>query len=194
MKNMKVKQNIALAVLMIFIAALTRLIPHWPNFTALGAVALFGGAYLSRRWAFIIPLIALFVSDLFLNNLIYAKQFPDAYDGFAFFTPGAWSIYGAFIAVIIVGMFMLRKVNVKSVLFTSVIAAMVFFVITNFAVWAGTPIFPKNAAGLIACYTAAIPFFWNTVLGNLFFGSILFGAYEYARQTGFINKLKEVRE
>ena len=107
---MKVNQNIALAVLMILIAALTRLIPHYPNFTAVGAVALFGGAYLSRRLAFIVPFLALFLSDLFLNNLIYAKQFPELFEGFVLFTPGGWAIYAAFADVIILlGMFTLRR-------------------------------------------------------------------------------------
>jgi hypothetical protein len=193
MKVMKINQNIALIGLMMLIAAMTRLIPHYPNFTALGAVALFGGAYLSRKWAFIVPIVALFVSDLFLNNLIYARQFPEVYDGFVLFTPGGLSIYIAFAAVVIIGMIALRKVNVRSVLGTSVLAAVVFFLVTNFAVWAGTGIFPKNATGLMACYAAGIPFFWNTMLGNLFFGSILFGIYEYVNQKGLITSPIQVK-
>lgn len=189
---MKINQNIALIAVMMLIAVSTRLIPHYPNFTALGAVALFGGAYLSRKWALIIPFAALFVSDLFLNNLIYAKQFPETYDGFAFFTPGALSIYLAFGLVVVLGSVMLRKVNVVNVLGTSVLAAVVFFLVTNFAVWAGSGLFPKNAAGLLACYTAGIPFFWNTLLGNVFFGSILFGVYEYASQSGLITRAVRV--
>jgi hypothetical protein len=135
----------------------------------------------------------LFLSDLFLNNLIYAKQFPDAYDGFTIFTPGGLSIYLAFGLVVVLGAVMLRKVNVVNVLGTSVLAAVVFFLVTNFAVWAGAGIFPKNATGLLACYTAGIPFFWNTLLGNVFFGSILFGAYEYASQSGLITSPARVR-
>ena len=80
----------------------------------------------------------------------------------------------------------IKNWRIVNVLGTSVLAAVVFFLVTNFAVWAGPGLFPKNATGLLACYTAGIPFFWNTVLGNIFFGSILFGAYEYASQRGLI--------
>ena len=178
--GMKIKQNTALIVLLIFVAAFTRLIPHYPNFTAVGAVALFGGAYLSRRWAYVIPLVALFVSDLFLNNMIYARQFPEAYEGFTLFHSGSIPVYLAFIAVIFMGTRTLRSVKVPRVLGSAVLAAVVFFVVTNFAVWAtGSVLYPKTPSGLLACYGAALPFFWNTVAGNLFFGAILFGGYEF---------------
>jgi len=178
---MKIKENTALIVIMILIAAMTRLIPHYPNFTAVGAVALFGGAYLSKRMAFIVPVVALFISNLFLNNLIYARQFPEFYEGFTLFSIEELPVYGAFIAVILIGMFLIKKATFKSVLGSAVLASVVFFVVTNFAVWAGSVMYPKSFAGLIACYTAAVPFFWSTLLGNVFFVAILFGGYEWVR-------------
>ncbi len=182
---MKLKENTALIVIMILIAAMTRLIPHYPNFTAVGAVALFGGAYLSKRMAFIVPLLALFVSDLLLNNLVYANMFPEFYSGFTIFSAQSLPVYGAFIVVIVIGMILIKKVNLKSVLGSAVLASGVFFLITNFAVWAGSLIYPKNIEGLIACYTAAVPFFWNTLFGNVLFAAILFGGYEWARSRNF---------
>ena len=179
---MKLKENTALIVIMILIAAMTRLIPHYPNFTAVGAVALFGGAYLSKRMAFIIPLLALFISDLFLNNLVYANQFPEFYDGFMLFNVKGLPVYGAFIAVILIGMFLIKKATIKNVLGSAILASVVFFLITNFAVWAGSVMYPKSFAGLIACYTAAVPFFWNTMLGNFFFVAVLFGGLEWVRR------------
>ena len=170
---------------MIVVAAMTRLIPHYPNFTAVGAVALFGGAYLSKRMAFIIPVIALFVSDLFLNNLIYAKQFPEFYEGFTLISLQALPIYGAFIVVIIIGMFFIKKATAKNVLGSAVLASVVFFLMTNFAVWAASAMYPKTIDGLIACFAAAVPFFWNTLLGNVVFVAILFGGYEWARRRNF---------
>ncbi len=178
---MKVRENTALVIVMILIAAMTRLIPHYPNFTAVGAVALFGGAYLSKRMAFIIPLVALFLSDLLLNNLIYAKQFPELYSGFTIFSLQSLPIYGAFIAVILIGMYAIKKASVKNVLGSALVASVVFFLVTNFAVWAGSLMYPKTFAGLIACFTAGVPFFWNTVAGNVFFVAILFGGYEWVR-------------
>ena len=182
---MKIRENTALVIIMILVAAMTRLIPHYPNFTAVGAVALFGGAYLSKRFALIIPLVALIVSDLFLNNLVYASQFPEFYDGFMLFNIKGLPVYGAFIAIILIGMFLIKKASVKNVLGSALLASVVFFLITNFAVWAGSVVYPKTLAGLIACYTAAIPFFWNTLLGNVFFVGVLFGGYEWARRRNF---------
>ena len=178
---MKLRENTALVIVMILVAAMTRLIPHYPNFTAVGAVALFGGAYLSKRMAFIIPVVALFISDLFLNNLIYARLYPEFYDGFMLFNVKGLPVYGAFIAVILIGMFFIKKATIKNVLGSAVLASVVFFLITNFAVWAGSVIYPKSLAGLLACYTAAVPFFWNTLLGNVVFVTVLFGGYAWVR-------------
>ena len=77
--------------------------------------------------------------------------------------------------------------------FANIVERVVFFLVTNFAVWAGTGIFPKNATGLMACYAAGIPCFWNTMLGSLFFGSILFGIYEYVNQKGLITSPVRVK-
>lgn len=178
---MKLRENTALVIVMILVAAMTRLIPHYPNFTAVGAVALFGGAYLSKRMAFIIPVVALFISDLFLNNLIYARLYPEFYDGFMLFNIKGLPVYGAFIAVILIGMFFIKKATIKNVLGSAVLASVVFFLVTNFAVWAGSVIYPKSLAGLLACYTAAVPFFWNTLLGNVVFVTVLFGGYAWVR-------------
>lgn len=172
---MKVQGNTLLIVSMVCIAIASRLMPHYPNFTAVGAVALFGGAYLSKRWAFIVPLAALFVSDLFLNNLIYAEFM----EGFTLFTPNGWWMYGAFALVIMLGMGLLKKVTPGRFLGAATGAAVIFFVVTNFGVWLSSPLYAKTGTGLIACYTAAVPFFWNTLMGNLAFGSVLFGAYEW---------------
>ncbi len=174
-KEMKVQGNTLLIVAMVSIAIVSRLIPHYPNFTAVGAVALFGGAYLSRRWAFVVPLLALFLSDLVLNNFIYSEFM----SGFTLFTPDGWWLYGAFALVILLGMGLLKKVTPGRFLGAATGAAVIFFAVTNFGVWLSSPMYPKTGAGLIACYTAAIPFFWNTLMGNLAFGSVLFGVYEY---------------
>ena len=187
---MKVQGNITLIIAMIFVAIMSRLIPHYPNFTAVGAVALFGGAYLSKKWAFVIPLLALFISDLLLNNLMYAQY----YDGFAMFTSGAIWTYAAFALVIGVGITVLSKVSGTRFLGASVIAAVLFFVVTNLGVWASSAMYAKDITGLIACFTAAVPFFWNTLMGNLLFGSVLFGAYEFIIQRQARRKENQIIE
>lgn len=86
----------------IVFAALSRLLPHAYNFTPIGAIALFGAAYFpKKRWAFIIPVAALWLSDLFLNNMVYASY----YEGFAFFSSGFLFTYGAFALVVILGIY-----------------------------------------------------------------------------------------
>ncbi len=172
---MKVQGNTILITSLVCIAIASRVVPHYPNFTAVGAVALFGGAYMSRRWAIIIPLLAVFLSDLFLNNFIYAEFM----DGFALFTPNSWWLYGSFILISLLGIGLLKKVTPGRFLGGALGAAIIFYVITNFGVWMSSPTDPKTLAALIARYVAGEPFFWNTLMGNLAFGSVMFGVYEY---------------
>ena len=164
------------AIALVFAAALTRLLPHPDNFTPIGAMALFGAAYFSRQaLTLAIPFIALFISDLLLNNIIYKEY----YSGFTLITSG-W-IYLAFGLMMLIGWLVLRhKVNAGRVVTASLGASLVFFLVTNFSTWAETTLYPKTAAGLMACYTAGLPFLKNTVLGDLFFSAVLFGTYEFA--------------
>ena len=164
--------------LMILLAAFSRLIPHPPNFAPIGAMALFGAAYFSQRYlAFAIPIISMWLSDLVLNNVVYGQYF----DHFVWFYQGFYWTYGAFIIIGVVGFFILKKIQLKSVVFASLLAAVLFFVISNFGVWASGTMYPKNFSGLLACYTAAIPFFKNTLMGNLVYSGVLFGAFELAQ-------------
>jgi hypothetical protein len=181
--DMKVKENLWVILSVIAIAVITRLIPHYPNFTALGAAALFGGAYLRRPLAFLIPAIALFLSDLFLNNLIYARQFPDNYDGFVVFDiQSLWS-YGAMFLITALGIVFVQKRKILSIVGGSVAASVVFFLISNLSVWVTTTFYPETWSGLMLAYGAAIPFFWNTLAGDLFYCGVFFGVYALAAKT-----------
>lgn len=162
----------------IFLAALVRLLPHPHNFTPLGAMALFGGAYFGRRVvAVLAPLAALWISDLILNNLILKPQFPQYYpEGFIWFN--STSIYLAFVLIAVLGWTILHKASVTRLFGASLGASALFFLVTNFAVWQGSSVYPQNPEGLIACYIAGIPFFWNTLLGDLTYTAIMFGGFE----------------
>ncbi len=175
----KIDLRFSVLSLLIVLAALTRLLPHPPNFTAVGAMGLFGAAYFSRRHlAFILPFAALWISDLFLNNMVYAQMFPEYYQGFTLFGNG-WT-YAGFFLIVIIGMLMLRKVRLTTVLGASLSASLVFFLITNFGSWIGNPVYPQNLGGLLTAYAMGIPFFWNTLLGDLFYSALLFGVFEWA--------------
>ncbi len=167
--------------IMILLAALSRLLPHPHNFTPIGALALFGAAHFHRKeLAFAIPFIAMWISDLLLNNLIYAKAYPEFYTGFMFM--GSLWVYAAFFGIVLLGFWLLKKVNVSNLFIASISASVLFFLVTNFGSFIIDPMYPKNFVGLISAYTMGIPFFWNTLLGDLFFSGVLFGAFELVRR------------
>ena len=177
MKN-NLKLQTGIIILMIFLAALSRLIPHYSNFTPLGAIALFGAAYFTKKQlAFIIPLAAWWISDLFLNNLVYAKAYPEYYQGFSWM--GYPLGYLCLALIVLLGWVMLKKVSTLRVLGTATLAAVLFFLVTNFGAMLSDPIYTKDFNGLMQSYIAGLPFFQNTLLGNLAYSAVLFGVYEW---------------
>ncbi len=169
------RTNIIIAAGIIFVAILSRFVPPY-NFTAVGAIGLFGAAHFGKKWmAFLLPFAALWLSDLFLNNVIYAQY----YDSFQWFAN--LYVYGAFAVVILFGMYFLKKINTSRILISSVVISFIFFLITNFGVWAGGLMYPMTTTGLIAAFVAGIPFFWSTLAGNVFFSLVLFKTYEWIK-------------
>lgn len=172
------KKSILIITGFILLAALTRLLPHAYNFTPLGAIALFGAAYFTdKKWALLIPLVAFWGSDLLLNNITYAAY----YDGFTWFTSGMLYSYGSIAMIVILGYYLLKKITVGRVLGGALGASVIFFIISNLGVWISGTIYPLTLEGLIACYTAAIPFFHYTIAGNVIYSAVLFGAYEWIK-------------
>ncbi len=164
--------------LMVLFAAFSRLLPHPPNFAPIGAMALFGAVYFSRKYlALIVPIIAMWLSDLVLNNVIYGQYF----DHFVWFYQGFYWTYSAFILIGLVGFLLFRKVKVQTVLLGSLSASILFFLVSNFGVWFSGTMYPKDVNGLLACYSAGIPFFKNTLAGDFVYCGVLFGAFEYAQ-------------
>lgn len=175
-KNLKLQTG--LIILLTLLAALSRLIPHPPNFTPLGAIAIFGAAYFSRKHlAFIIPLAAWWISDLLLNNLVYAELYPEIYQGFSWM--GNPVIYLCLGLIVLLGWVLMKKVTVFRVIGTATLAAVVFFLVTNFNSMLSSPLYTKDINGLMESYIAGIPFFRNTLLGNLLYSALLFGVYEW---------------
>lgn len=163
---------------LVLLAAGTRMIPHPYNFAPLGAMSLFGAAYLTdKKAAFILPLLAFFISDLFVNNILYA----DYYTGFVFLSPGYMWTYGAMMLIVLAGIFMLKKVNTARVIGGSLAASLIFFIVSNLGVWLTSPQYPLSLEGLMACYAMALPFLDMTVLGDLFYCGVLFGSFEFAK-------------
>ena len=163
---------------MILLAALSRLLPHPPNFSPIEAVALFGGAYFAQRaWAVVVPLIAMAISDLVLA-VAYGGIYLDYFVNVHFV-----SIYACIVLCTLLGFGMRGRVNGARVLGYSLGGSVLFFLLTNFAVWAtaSSEISPVCGASLGACYIAGLPFFQWTVLGTLFYSAILFGGFALLR-------------
>jgi hypothetical protein len=162
---------------MIVLAALSRLLPHPPNFSPVEAIALFGGAYFSRRATAVwVPLAAMFISDLALgliNGGSYSEYFLNA--GFVL-------VYLCIALSTLLGFGLRGRVTAPRVLGYSLLGSILFFLVTNFGVWLGSAMYPPSGAGLVAAYVAGIPFFQNTVLGTLCYATLLFGSFALLRQ------------
>jgi len=165
--------RIVALVAAILCAALFRLVPHPPNFTPIAAMALFSGAYLPRRaLAFAAPLAALLLSDLVLG-----------------FHAGMVFVYGSVALTVVIGWWVSRRRSALRIAGAAVAASVLFYVVTNFGTWLLTDMYPKTLAGLAGCYVAAIPFFQNTLAGDLFFAAVLFGGFALAERA--IPQLRE---
>jgi hypothetical protein len=145
-------------------AAALRLVPHPPNFSPIDAMALFSGAYLGRRWiAFVAPLAALLLSDLVLG-----------------FYHGMATVYATVALIVLIGWWVSSRRTPLRIGAAAIVSSVAFFAITNFGMWLFSGFYPVTFAGLVACYTAAIPFFQNTVAGDLFYTVLLFGGFRIA--------------
>ena len=165
---------LALLSAIVVVAAL-RLVPHPPNFTPIGAMALFSGAYLGRRGlAFVAPLAALLLSDLVLG-----------------FYPELVFVYLSVAAIVLIGWAVSKRKTVLRVGAAALASALLFYAVTNFGVWLVMDYYPKTLAGLAACYAAAIPFFQNSLAGDLFFSGLLFGGFALLERVA--PRLREAR-
>jgi hypothetical protein len=155
-----------LALALIVLAAALRIAPHPWNFTPVGAIALFSGALLKdRRLAFLFPLFALFLGDVFIG---FHKLIP--------------IVYASFLINVAIGLWLRDRRTVARISLATLLGATQFFLITNFAVWQFLSGFPHTASGLVACYLAGIPFFWNTLAGDALYAALLFGSYALAER------------
>ncbi|MEZ6037785.1 MAG: DUF6580 family putative transport protein [Planctomycetota bacterium] len=163
--------HLVAAASLLLTAAASRLLPHPPNFTAVPAMALFAGAVLGRRWlAFVLPLAALLLSDLVLCATVYGfdalSQVPAS--------------YAAMAGVVCIGQRLGR--SSAGVATGAVAATALFFVVTNLAVWAFAGFYPRDLSGLVACYTAALPFAASMLLSTLVYGFALLGVWRAAER------------
>ena len=147
----------------ILIAVIARLLPHMPNFTPIAATALFGAVYLDKKYAFIIPIVAMLISDYFIgfhNTMIY--------------------VYGSFILTALIGFWVRTHKNVRTVIGAALASSVLFFLVTNAGVWISGA-YDRSILGLWQSYIMGIPFFRPTLLGDFFYTGIFFGGYEIVK-------------
>ena len=166
MKFKEKNMNRLIIPAIIIFAALTRLMPHPPNFTPIIAMGLFGGAYLKdKRWALLLPVGAMLLADVFLG----------------FHGTMIW-VYGSLIIITTIGFLLKRGVTLQNGAIATIGGSLLFFLVTNFGVWASGSFYPKTVEGLISCYAAGIPFFGNTLAGSVFYSGLMFFGYEQIRK------------
>jgi hypothetical protein len=165
-QNENLLYRLLLALGIIALAAALRIAPHPWNFTPVGAMALFSGAVIkNRRLAFVVPLLALFVGDIFI--------------GFHRLMP---IVYASFLLSVAIGFWLRDRRTAGRISAATLLGAIQFFLVTNFAVWAFGLTYPRTGAGLVACYVAGIPFFWNTLAGDAVYAVLFFGTFALAER------------
>ena len=179
MKSLQIR--LVTLTVIVLATALFRLLPHWPNVTPIAALALFGAATFERKWlGLVAPLAALLLSDALIG-----------------FHGMMGAVYGSFALIWLLGLWALRQPSAWRIAATSVTSSVLFFLITNFAVWYGSMYYPQTSAGLMTCYVAGMAFydgtsfFLNGLLGDLFYSAVLFGGYYLLQQRFTV--LKPVR-
>ncbi len=177
---MKINKNTIWGfILLVVIAALYRVIPGRPfGFAPQIAMALFAGSIIAnKKMSFLLPLLSMFVSDA-----LYEILYINGISSIAGFYSGQMTNYILFAALTVIGFFVNQK-NIAHIIGGSLAAATVYFLASNFLVWAAGGLglnnlpYAKSWAGLAECYTAAIPFYLNSIYATLIFSAVLFGAY-----------------
>ena len=157
-------REFAIAALIVVLAALrvSGVLPF--NFSPVAALALFGGAMFAQRWlAFGLPLAVMLISDLFIG-----------------FHSSMWAVYGAFGLTVLMGRALANNASVTKTVGVSVLSSLVFFLLTNAAAWIELPEYTKDLSGLMQAYAAGIPFYRNTLAGDVIFTFVLFGSWKLA--------------
>jgi hypothetical protein len=169
------KRNAFYAVAaLIFLGAILRLVPHVANVTPITAIALFVSAYIGVRYSLLSVLSAMLASDAFI--------------GFYSF-PVMLSVYGSLAVAGLLGAYLQKNKTVKSALVITVSGSLVFFLVTNWAVWQFGTMYEHSFSGLMRSYMMAIPFFRNSLVGDLVYTGLFFGIYEVIRNRRHVSKL-----
>jgi hypothetical protein len=165
----------------IFSAVLIRLFPHPANFAPIAAMALFGGTYLNKKYSLVIVFATMLVSDYLLLYIHpFSAQFINLskiYPPSSLLHSTTFFVYGSLLLTSLFGVWIKDHKSAKNILSACLFSSILFFIITNFGVWS-TGMYSRSISGLWESYVMGIPFFKNTVFGDLFYSGVFFGSYE----------------
>ena len=159
---MKTKE-IIIAVLLISFIIVARILPHLPNVAPVAAAALVAGVYLGRKWALIVPLVGMLMSDIllgFYNSTVML------------------AVYGSFLLIGLVAWLLKNNKSAINIITASLVSSILFFFLTNLAVWLASDWYTRDLAGFLLTYELAVPFFRNTLVGDLLYVGVLFTIFE----------------
>ena len=162
------QKNVIVAFILLLVGIASRIIPHAPNLTAIGAIAILSGSYLPKKYALLLPLVIMLLSDSIVG----------------FHATMPW-VYGSYLLIGLITLYL----GSKNLVIMPLIASILFFVITNFGVWASGTMYAKTLSGLLECYTMGIPFFRGTLFGDSIFTLVLYGTFQLL---GFKSKSQTV--
>ncbi len=173
------KNKLIIALVLVAVGIIGRLVPHLWNMTPIAGIAILSGSRLGFKWGVGLPILAMFIADIFI--------------GF-YSTPIMLAVYFSFALSGVAGFLVRKTGKVGMILGGSALSALVFFLVTNGAVWAFGAMYPHTFFGLMMSYTAGLPFFQNQIIGDLFFTSALFAVWEvFARAVPFLRIRFETR-
>ena len=193
MASKKFDPRTAILLVFIFTTAALRVIFNFnyeisplANFSPIGAMALFGGAYFNGKWkAFAFPLLMLFISDFVLHQTVFKKY------GNGFLYDGWHWVYGAFALMVVIGRWFLKKITITNLLLSVLVCVLVHWIVTDAGVWIGSKTYSQNVSGFIACLENAVPYEWRFLAGTLSYGIILFGLFEWMKRKFAVLQITE---
>ncbi len=154
--------------ILLLIGVASRLLPHPPNFAPVMALGLFAGAYMNKKTAYIIPIVAMLIADYFIGFYDFRIML---------------SVYVCIALGSVVGVWLKKNKSVTKIAISTLAVSVIFFLATNFSLWFFGDFYPHTAEGLSLCFTMAIPFFANSLMGNAVYVLFFFGSYElFGRQ------------
>lgn len=195
--NEKLNPRFIVLVLLIASATCTRFFSvegHSPliNFTPIGAMALFGGAYFTQKWkSLFVPLITLFISDIVINVFVYDGSYGIMYKGWFF-------VYISFGLAVFIGKWLMRSISIKNLLISAVSVSLVHWIIADFGVWLGGCLdittglpYTNDIKGLMKCYILALPYMKSFLLSTVLYSTLMFGIFELAQKHFPVLALKQ---